>query len=114
MSLVVAAPGRGDNELRLGKLDQFEAQADEYLRNALPSSRGDVQYNIACAYVLVSEQVADKREEYCVKAVSILNDLAASEYFKQPGRFDNLIRDTDLAPIHGREDFREFAKAARK
>ncbi len=102
------------NELRAGNLDHFEARADEYLVNALPSSRGDVQYNIACAYVLVSEKVADKREEYCLKAVSLLNDLAASDYFKQPGRFDNLRSDTDLAPIHGRDDFRDFVRAAKK
>ncbi len=102
------------NELRAGNLDHFEARADEYLVNALPSSRGDVQYNIACAYVLVSEKVANKREEYCLKAVSLLNDLAASDYFKQPDRFDNLRSDTDLAPIHGRDDFREFVRAAKK
>ena len=102
------------NGLRSGNLDQFEERADEYLRNALPSSRGDVQYNIACAYVLASEKVAEKREEYCLKAVSLLNDLSAADYFKQPGRFDNLIRDTDLAPIHSREDFREFARSLKK
>ena len=102
------------NELRAGKFDQFEARAEEYLRDALPSSRGDVQYNVACAFVLVSEKVPDKREEYCLKAISLLNDLVASAYFEQPGRFENLRSDTDLVPIHGRDDFKEFAKAARK
>ena len=102
------------NELRVGKFDQFEARAESYLRDALPSSRSDVQYNIACAYVLVSEKVADKREEYCLKAVSLLNELAASGYFKQPGRFDNLRSDTDLVPLHARDDFKEFVKQARK
>jgi serine/threonine protein kinase len=102
------------NELRAGKLDQFESRAEEYLRNAIPSSRSDVQYNIACAYVLVSEKVADKREEYCLKAISLLNDLAASAYFKQPGRYDNLSRDTDLAPLHARADFLAFVKEAKK
>ena len=101
------------NELRTGKFDQFESRAEEYLRNALPSSRGDVQYNIACAYVLVSEKVADKREEYCLKAISILNDLAASAYFKKPGRYENLRRDTDLAPLHARADFVAFVKEAK-
>jgi serine/threonine protein kinase len=102
------------NELREGKLDQFEARAEQYLRDALPSSRDDVQYNIVCAYVLVSEKMVDKREEYCLKAVSLLNDLQVSGYFKQVDRWENLRRDTDLAPIHGRADFRAFVEAIRK
>jgi serine/threonine protein kinase len=102
------------NELRAGKIDQFEVQAESYLRNAHPNSRSDIQYNIACAYVLVSEQVPEKREVYHLKAIELLNDLAASGYFKQPGRFNNLRSDTDLVPIHGRADFREFVKAAMK
>ena len=102
------------NELREGKLDQFQVRAEEYLRNALPSSRGDVQYNMACAYVLVSEKMADKHEKYCLKAVSLFNDLASSGYFKQADRWENLRRDTDLVPIHGRADFRAFVEALRK
>ncbi len=101
-------------EIRLGKLDDLESTAERFLEKAKPSNRDDIKYNMACAFALASKLASEKQEFYAVRAVGFLNELVASDYFKDKSRYENLRRDTDLESLHPRDDFREFVKSIKK
>ncbi len=96
------------NELKAGKIADFESSAADFLEKVKAGSQADILYNIACAYAVMSFQVPEKKEEYGAKAVSLLNRLAATDYFKSKPRLDNLMGDTDLDTIRNRQDFASF------
>jgi hypothetical protein len=61
-------------------------------------------YNFACVYALASGKDADKKQEYADRAMELLHR-AVHAGFKDAA---HLAKDTDLAPPHGREDFKKL------
>ena len=101
-------------EIRLGNLDNIESTAEKFLQTAKPSIKADVKYNVACAFALASSLSSEKKEDCALRAIAILNELVAADYFKEKERFENLRRDTDLQSLHERADFRAFVKSIGK
>jgi len=71
-------------------------------------------YNVACIYSVASEKRPEQAEKYAAKAVTLLNDLTKTEYFRVPTRVKHLDADTDLDPLRKRDDFKAFQEAVKK
>src|SRR5262249_34981806 len=63
-----------------------------------------VIYNAACIYSLASRKAAPKKHEYAERAVELLRK-ASKAGFQKP---DVAKTDTDLDPLRGRDDFKQW------
>jgi serine/threonine protein kinase/tetratricopeptide (TPR) repeat protein len=70
-----------------------------------------VQYYAARVFALAAAAVRDDvplRERYEERAVELLRQARARNYFRPAGRVEELKTDKDLAAVQGRADFRKF------
>jgi serine/threonine protein kinase/tetratricopeptide (TPR) repeat protein len=69
-------------------------------------------YNFACVYAVASARSADKKPEYADRAMDLLHRAVEAGYRDAA----SIAQDTDLDPLHGRDDFKkllaELAKRA--
>ena len=71
---------------------------------------GEDLYNAACIYGLAAAaaQEPGERDAYAVQAVALLRRAQAAGFFKDCAKIERLKRDSYLAPLRQREDFRKF------
>jgi serine/threonine protein kinase/tetratricopeptide (TPR) repeat protein len=61
-------------------------------------------YNFACVYAIASGKSPQKKQEYADRAMELLNKAVTAGYRNAA----NMKRDTDLALLHDREDFKKL------
>ena len=102
--------GRATSRLQAGLLAEAMAEIAELTKNSA-SDAGQL-YGFACVYSIASGKSADHKQEYADCAMVLLQQAV------QAGWNDaaHMAKDTDLDPIHGRDDFKklvdELAKQA--
>jgi tetratricopeptide (TPR) repeat protein len=67
-------------------------------------------YDAACVFAVLSANSpdAEQKEKWAARAVSVLEGLIASGYFRDAARVKHLDKDVDLKSLHGRDDFLAF------
>ncbi len=100
--------------VRAGDPFAFEAEADKLIAIAQPQARGDVTYNVACAYAIAGGRWPAGAGGRAAKAVELLDRLRQAGYFRVPARVTHLEKDRDLASLGDRDDYKEFLKAVKR
>ncbi len=72
-----------------------------------PNWPGPMCYSFACVYALASGKLMDKEQEYADRAMELLNKSVEAGY-THPVAVGRLKRDTDLAALRHREDFKKL------
>ena len=101
-------------QARSGRADLVDRGAAELLapdRAVVPTMR----YNVACAYAqLVQFGPAETRDASAARAIELLREVFAADYFGVPGNNRHLDADTDFDPIRERPEFKAFVADLRK
>jgi serine/threonine-protein kinase len=108
---------RALTQTRLGQYEQAVSLAEELV--GPPATANHTVYSAACLFSRASVEVgrdakraAGERqalaEQYAARAVALLRRNQAQGYFKEPALVADLKRNTDLAPLRSREDFRKL------
>ncbi len=111
------------DEARAGLHDAV-AEAERLLRivaapasvPVAPQQANTIRYNAACVFALASAKDDDsvRRVELADRAMKILAELKTANYFRNPQTARTLGTDADLAPLHGRDDWRRLVTAVAK
>ena len=86
----------------------FADDAEELLAVANPNNKPVVTYNVACAYAVAAGSRPANADKHAKRAVSLLEELAATRYFALPQRVASLDKDPDLDSLRGRVDYKAF------
>jgi serine/threonine protein kinase len=89
---------------RAGQVDQTLAEVTE-LRKSLPVTESP-WYDFACIYAVAS----DKKKEYAEQAMRCLRHAVQAGYTD----VEHMVKDKDLDPLRGREDFRKLMQSLAK
>jgi tetratricopeptide (TPR) repeat protein len=101
---------RAEVLLRTGRVADAVAEADDLTGAGNPGAPGaaewelELWYNFACIYSVASASLPDKKGEYGDRAMRLLRK-AIELGFEDAA---HLARDADLAPLRGRDDFRQL------
>jgi hypothetical protein len=104
---------RVQQTISLGHLGGDHAPAFEQI-NAFAEAKdadGPQLYDTACFCSLaagVQRANPEVARRYADRALELLRQAEAIGYFGQPGKLANFKIDTDLDPLRGRQEFREF------
>jgi hypothetical protein len=107
---------RADSRARSGDHERSAAEADELGRGKLPAP---ALYDLACVHALNAAGVARDQgrplpirerhtEDYARAAVALLRRAAAAGYFRDPATLAHLDKDSDLASLRDRDDYKAF------
>jgi serine/threonine protein kinase/tetratricopeptide (TPR) repeat protein len=100
--------GRARAWVQAGKVAEAVADAEALTKDAATPSARCCQ--AACVFSLASAaaQEAGQREAYAGRALALFRRAQAAGFFKDRAKMERLKRDSDLAPLRQREDFREL------
>ena len=106
LSLPAEQPGflaaQATSRINAGMVAEAVADVAELTKN--PNWKAGQWYNFACVYSLASGKIADKQQEYADRAMELLTTAVAAGWSKA----DLMAKDTDLAPLRDREDFKRL------
>ncbi|MBX9625590.1 MAG: serine/threonine protein kinase [Gemmataceae bacterium] len=94
-----------------GKLVTFGADAAALLETAreLGAAGDGLRYNVACAFSLASTHgTSAERDARAAEAVKLLAALLDGNFYLGPTNAAHVDKDTDLEPVRGRDDFKDF------
>src|SRR5262249_51259903 len=100
--------GRARAWVQAGKVAEAVADAAALTEDAAtPSARC---CEAACVFSLAAAAApeAGQREAYAGQALALLRRAQAASFFKDRAKIERLKRDSDLAPLRQRQDFRQF------
>jgi hypothetical protein len=100
---------------RLGEIEVAIAEADAIRKETIPDS---VLYDLACAYALAAESLADqgepdsknRAEHYARIAVDLLQHSAQAKQLAAPSKIAEVVSERDLHVLRERSDFERFLK----
>jgi tetratricopeptide (TPR) repeat protein len=100
--------GRAQALARAGKAAEAVADAEALTKDAATPVAGCC--DAACVFSLAAAAAreAGQREAYAGQALTLLRRAQAAGFFKDRARIERLKKDSDLAPLRSREDFRKF------
>jgi hypothetical protein len=87
-----------------------EAAADVAALTQGPATPGAVLCDSACvcARAAASAPEGERQEAYAGQALALLRRAQAAGFFKDRAKIERLKKDSDLAPLRQREDFRKL------
>ncbi|MFO0850063.1 MAG: serine/threonine-protein kinase [Gemmataceae bacterium] len=93
----------------------LDAEFESLVQQSQPSVADLVRYNWACAHAqLAKSGPAADQAGRAERAVQQLVALLAGPYFRNPVNAAHLDKDTDLDPVRGRADYKEFREKVRQ
>jgi hypothetical protein len=93
---------RADSLVRTGMVAEAVAEVAELTKN--PNGRAGQWYNCACVYSLASTKIEGKKKEYADRAMELLQKAVKAGW----NDAEHTAKDTDLAPLRDREDFKKL------
>jgi tetratricopeptide (TPR) repeat protein/tRNA A-37 threonylcarbamoyl transferase component Bud32 len=103
---------QADALVRAGHVAEAVALVTELRKSATLTA--EQWYDFGCIYAVASSKSADKKKEYADQAMRCLRHAVQAGYKD----FEQMAKDKDLDPLHGREDFKKLigslAKPAEK
>jgi hypothetical protein len=104
----LARLARAHGWVQAGKV--AEAAADIAALTQGPATPGAVLCDGACVYAraAASAPEGEQREAYAGQALALLRRAQAAGFFKDRAKTERLKKDSDLAPLRQREDFRKL------
>jgi serine/threonine protein kinase/tetratricopeptide (TPR) repeat protein len=99
---------RALSRVKAGQVAAAVAEVDELTRST--SWPAAAWYDFACVHALASGKDKDKKDNYAVRAVELLQRAIKAGY----RNVEQLRKDADLDPLRGRDDFRELVESLAK
>jgi hypothetical protein len=104
---------RAYSRIRAGMVDEAVAEVEELTVHDGPATRSREwnildYYTLACVYALASSKIAAQQQAWEDRAIELLRHSVRAGW-NDPAQ---MVRDSDLAPLREREDFRELISEA--
>jgi eukaryotic-like serine/threonine-protein kinase len=99
---------RATSRLQAGQMAEAVAEIAELTQN--PKWNSGQWYDFACVYAVASGKRADKKQEYADRAMDLLQKAVKAGWSDAA----HMVKDTDLDPIRGREDFKKLIEEMTK
>jgi serine/threonine protein kinase len=100
--------------VRTGECPDPQSEFDVLLTGLPPQQVPGIRYNLACALAQAAKAgPADDRERHAARAVAVLTELLGGPFFRNARNVTHLDDDTDLDPLRGRDDFKQFLRKAK-
>jgi eukaryotic-like serine/threonine-protein kinase len=94
--------GRATSRVQAGQVAEGVAEVAELTKSPFwPAAQW---YDFACVYAVASGKDADKKDGYAVRAIELLQKAIKAGYKDA----SHMAKDTDLAPLRDRDDFRKL------
>ena len=99
---------RANTYVKAGKVAKAVADVTELTKN--PNWEPGRWYNFACVYAVAAEKTPDKKQEYCDRAMEMLQKAVKTGW----NQADHISADQDFNSIRDRDDFKKLLAVLEK